>query len=210
MVSTLFLGWGLATNPPNRCWWTLRGERLRLVSGKQRSWFDSSLWHHSFSFCLLDRGQCQVRCPPSCGLSMVQEWGFSMGNFRRSSSLHQVYYPVWGGGDTDCSSLLYVYIRSLPADAPLSKQSIPQHVTSNLPLASTLRYPQTGSYWHLHLTNVRWHSAQSNATTNKLDLENSICTGRRIWSMVKVQDAYSVHGEKLYTAVFSAFLTGHW
>jgi hypothetical protein len=46
MVSTLFLDW-LGTQVHLTAVDNV-GKALRLVSGKQRSWFDSSLWHYLF------------------------------------------------------------------------------------------------------------------------------------------------------------------
>jgi hypothetical protein len=69
MVSTLFLDW-LGTQVHLTAVDSMV-MALRLVSGKQRSWFDSSLWHHLFLFASRAAVNIKVGCPTSHGLGLV-------------------------------------------------------------------------------------------------------------------------------------------
>jgi hypothetical protein len=69
MVSTLFLNW-LGTQVHTTAVDSM-DKALRLVSGKQRSWFDSSLWHHLFLFASRTAVNIKVGCPLSHALGVV-------------------------------------------------------------------------------------------------------------------------------------------
>jgi hypothetical protein len=70
MVSTLFHDW-LGTQVHLTAVDSMGCKALRLVSGKQRSWFDSSLWHHLCLFVSRAAVNIKVGYLLSHGVEMV-------------------------------------------------------------------------------------------------------------------------------------------